>query len=190
MIRHSIAAVIFLMATFSAFAQSNVARFEYALNPCGAVFKMPRGFYEIPLPANDSVSQFAIKDSTRKFEARYSIIPYSIAFPNDEHSLDTLTFARFDSAIRLYAKGIPNGLKYITPYLTDGSLKKESGADRGWYSIFYPKPEFGGDYLYCLAVVMRKEGVGEFYIFELFTENDREMLVIIEDVRMSLKFKQ
>jgi hypothetical protein len=136
------------------------------------------------------VSQFAIKDSTRKFEVRYSILPYKLAFPDNRSSLDTLTFTRFNSAIRLYAKGIPNGMKYINSYPTDGSLKKEFGADGGWHSIFYPKPEFGGDYLFCLALVMRKEGVGEYYIFELFSQNDRETQVMIEDVMMSLRFKQ
>jgi hypothetical protein len=190
MMRYSITVVISLIVGFSATAQSNEKKFDYFLNACGAIFKMPRGFSEIPLPSTDSVSQFAIKDSVRKFEARYSIMPYKLAFPDDNYSLDTLTFARFDSAIRLYAKGIPNGMKYINSYATDGSLKKEFGADRGWFSVFYPKPEFGGDYLFCLAIVMRKEGVGEYYIFELFSDNDHETQVIIEDVMLSIKFKQ
>jgi hypothetical protein len=164
--------------------------FSELLKECTAKFRMPRGFYEIPvIPDHGHFYHYAIRDSATGFEARYYLRPYKAFYEGAPVPDDPLTYSFFTASV-LNASGyvLPN-IPDIIAFENPESLKKEFGADKGWFSSFKPTSEFGRGFAYCTSVIMRKDGVGEYTIFQFFNTINRETEVISQDVLVSIKFE-
>jgi len=163
--------------------------FKELLAECKITFKVPRGFREVPvIPDNGHLYQYAIKDSSTGFETRYYIKPYSLFFGNDT------TFRKDPKTYNFFVSSLLNVSGYVLPEYpgVDATereiMKHDFNADYGLSSFFEPKSQFGEGYTYCLAFAMRKDNVGEVYIFMLFTIKNHETNIIVDDILSSIDF--
>jgi hypothetical protein len=149
-------------------------------------FKMPRGFSEIA-QSHAPLHQYAIKDSATGFEARYFVRPY--------HLLDNSERPADDSASY---KSFVNTLSNISLTKTVASLnimdvdrahaRIDFNADYGLSASFKPAPQYAPSFANCISMFIRKNNIGEIYIFMLFNVFNRETEVIIGDVLGSVNY--
>ncbi|MGX7666751.1 hypothetical protein [Flavobacterium pedocola] len=164
--------------------------FKELLTECNITYKTPRGFNETPVISdNGHLYQYAIKDSTTGFEARFYVKPYKIFYQNDpSYDKDPLTYNFFVSAL-LNTSGfvLPNypDVKKFGPEI----MKDDFNADYGLWSYFEPKSKFGEGYKNCEVFAIRKDTVGEVYIFMLYNIQNRETKIIRDDILSSIDFK-
>jgi hypothetical protein len=186
---------LFTLTLCAAFCQDQKSPldlpFDVLLKKCGLTFTMPKGFKETKVQKFESgLYQYAIKHKSG-FEVRYYIKPYSVFFQND-----TSEFARnpnqwtknFFISTNLNVSGavLPN-IPEMDEFPKEG-VKAEFGGDYGLTTAFPPKSDFGKGFEMCATFVVRKNDVGEFMAFFMFTNKDQEPLQ--QQSFLSMKFKK
>ncbi len=167
--------IIFLLTIFSisVSAQTNLEQpFVKLLNDIDASFVMPEGFIETHVKQNTEVFyQYAIKDSISDFEIRYFIRPYKIS------NTENLTKGTFASTILNACGGMSQKIPVIEE-LSETEIKKEFNANWGATSAFKPTSVFGGNFNFCSVQAMKKNKVGEIYIFWMFTDVENQEILL------------
>lgn len=160
--------------------------FKELMNESKAAFKMPRGFGEIPISPNVAQSyQYAIRDTITGFEARYFIKPHHLAdMDRPAPDGDSATYKSFVSMVSVISVAAHPDIQTVEP----AAARSDLNADYGLTSYFKPTPEFAPGFKNCITMVVRKDGVGEIYIFMLFNIFNRETEVIIHDIIASVDF--
>lgn len=165
--------------------------FQELLEASNLSFKIPRGFKETKIIKNNGhLYQLAIKDSATGFEARYYVKPYALFFPKND-----VTYKENPMTYNFFVSSLLNVSGFILPeyphidVVKPEYVKYDMNADYGLNSFFEPKSKFAEGYKYCLAAAIRKDSVGEVYIFMLYNIQNRETRIIIDDILSSVDYK-
>jgi hypothetical protein len=146
--------------------------FEILLKELHADFKMPEGFQETIVNKKLPVFyQYAIKDIASGFEVRYFLKPYNRILKD----YNVKEFDPRDHTYSLFLTTISNSAleSSIIPKIDvfeKEDVKKDFNADWGATTAYKPNIVFGGQANFSAALVIKKDNVGEIYVFWLFTD--------------------
>jgi len=168
-------------------------QFVSLLASVDATFTHPATFEDTPVIENYQVGyDYAIKNTEKRLEIRYSVWPLQSMLKEYEASLADPNREMIDPNILYYNQIIvtilnANDLKMMTELggdedgmnevanlvqdLNETSLLK-FGADGGRYAIFEVGETFGQDYKYCATLVLHKNDVADIYVFFLADEKE------------------
>ncbi len=163
-------------------ALSQKYTFKQAVSERKITFKMPRGFSDL---ASNYTSYYAIKDSTTGVEALYSYNLLNAAKALADDSSSYKAFVARVSTIAAESAIASLNIGNVDP----GHAKTDFNADFGLTAFFKPSPEFVPSFSNCIAVLIKKNNVGEVYIFILFNVLNRETEVVIGDILGSVDWK-
>lgn len=148
--------------------------------------KVPRGFHETPIIENNGhLYQHALKDSTTGFEVRYYLRPYKLFYDKKtekDYKIDTYIF--FMSSIYNISQNSSHDIIVINPEY----VKHDMNAEYGLSSLVETGQKFTEGYKFCEAHAVRKDSVGEIFIFMLYNIQNRETQIIRDDIFSSLDF--
>jgi hypothetical protein len=188
---YSILILLISLKSFSQVKKFKDYNFKELLIESNLSFNIPRGFKETNIiQDNGQFYQFAIKDSLTGFEARYYIKPYSLFFSKNDK-----TFKEDSMTYNFFVTSLLNVSGYLLPNIprievaNPEYVKYDINADYGLSSFFEPKSKFGEGYKYCISIAIRKDGVGEVFIFMLYNIQNHETKIIIDDIFSSIDFK-
>lgn len=172
-------------------------RVKILLEKTDMTLEIPEGFIETDIIENNHMNyDYALKDTTDKFEVRYSIHPLTEMVKEYEEWEKT----KKEGDIRIHpnkmypavasavAFNISGKMANLSPF-NDEAVKNEYHADKGGVTGVDPKEAFAGGYKSCLMLVLQKDDVATAYIF--FLANDKETLIkALTKASYSLKFKE
>jgi len=177
---------LLFFSSLISFAQNKTFKdynFKELMTESKATFKMPRGFGEIPVTKKSAqFYQYAIRDTATGFEARYYIKPYHLH--NEAAKDDSATYKSFVTIVSNISSSPHPDIQPVDP----AHARADLHADYGLTSYFNPTSEFAPGYKSCVTMLIRKDNVGEIYIFMLFNTFDRETEIIIQDIIGSVDF--
>ncbi len=165
------------------FHEYNYKELVEALN---VKIKIPRGFNETQIIENNGhLYQYALKDSTTGFEVRYYLRPYKLFYDKKtekDFKIDTYIF--FTSSIYNISQNSSNEIIIINPEY----VKHDMNAEYGLSTLVETGQKFTEGYKFCEAHAVRKDLVGEIFIFMLYNIQNRETQIIRDDIFSSLDF--
>ena len=142
--------------------------FHQLLKEVDATFVMPEGFAETHINKNISVFyQYAIKEPQSGFEVRYYLYPYK-----GNKQREKLVYNLFLTTI-INAMG-ENAKSPDIQIQDSKDIAHDFNGDWGANAVFQPGGGFGKGFQFCSAQAIQKRGVGEVYIFWLFTDVEKQ----------------
>lgn len=173
----------------SAFNSLNRNTFKELLEENQLEFTMPKGFKKVKVKKNDNVFyQYAIKDKKSGFEIRIFIRPYGKLMEDTTKFNPNLYTYNMLAVMALNASGnLINKIPQIDLFPKEGA-KKEFNADWGATTAFSPNTSFGEGFNFCALNCLRKDDVGEVYIYYLFTDVQNQQQLLLDGMYI-LKFK-
>ena len=156
-----IAALLFV-TSMTLEAQAVTRSPKSPFQPPSMNFTLPPGFVPTAVAKNpDVLYDYAIRPDSGNLEIRYRIWP-------EEKGR---TSVPLDMMVRTMALNIGNGKAVEPQYATAEDARKEFNADAGCAVVVPVDSDFGKGYKYCLIWAVRKNGVGDAYIFFLYSES-------------------
>lgn len=153
--------------------------------------KIPRGFKETEIiPYNGHLYQYALKDSTTGFEVRYYIKPYALFYGKNEKEYKTNppTYQSFlSSVINISNTNVPENYPNVL-VINPEYVKHDMNAEYGLSCLIETGSTFTEGYTYCEAHAVRKDAIGEIFIFMLYTISNHETSIIRDDIFSSIDF--
>jgi len=160
--------------------------FNDVLNKYSLQLTIPENFSEVPVKNNSAIKyQYALKHDSLDFEIRFLItgINKALDLPDDKRSLSLFT------SIVLNASGevLPN-IPKIQEF-GSGLAKVDYNADWVANSSFLSKSKFSEGFSYCSVIALRKNQIGEAYIFFLFNDKNQGAK-LVSKTTTCLKFEK
>jgi len=185
--------VIFACLCLSGISQSALAqngKFYSDIQRYSLTFKMPVGFEEVPVIANNDVAyEYAIRDKAGSFEARYVIWPVdTTARTMNVFGVNPNTV--FSGMLQGMIGDISGGQDDKAVPFESSEARRDFNAHASATALVNVNSGFGKGYSYCRITAIHRDNIADAFIFYLF--NDRSELQNImnrTDVYHALKFK-
>jgi hypothetical protein len=164
--------------------------FETLLKELHADFKIPDGFEKTTVNKKLPVFyQYAIKHIASGFEVRYFLKPYNRILKD----YNVKEFDPRDHTYSLFLTTIANSAAEPTTIpkidvFTKEDIKKDFNADWGATTAYKPNILFGSQANFSAALVIKKDDVGEIYVFWLFTDVKNQEALMMKSFS-NIKFK-
>lgn len=183
--------ITLLFSVFNYSQNKNFKDYKYQelITECNLIIKVPRGFREVNIiKDNGHLYQYSLQDSTTGFQARYYIKPYKLFFPkNDNTFINNPTTYNFFLSSLLNVTGNTYNPEIIE--INPEYVKYDMNADYGLFSILETGSKFSEGFKYFEAHAIRKNKIGEVFIFMLYNTQNRETRIIRDDILSSIDFK-
>ncbi len=183
---------LILMSNYTLYGQSSTNQLPVAnqdfmqlIKENGLEFNLPAGFQPTAIQTDSKVPyHYAVKDTATGFEIRYFVNPYAKngnASRSEDH-----TYNLFVATV-LEASGTEFSELPRIDALPGHAIERDFHGNYGAMSAFEPQSEFGKGFGFCAARVIRKDQVGEIYIFWLFTDVEKQNTMLMKTFA-ALKF--
>jgi len=170
--------------------------FTNRLERAGLIFTRPTGFIDVPIVKNGQMHyEYAIKDTAKNLEIRYSIQPLDSVYIQYEAMKKSGTTMSATPNQLYYGAFIATmgniGMGGRIPQINQfpsNAVKTEFNADWGASGLCDPSGDFGKGYKYCMGVAIHKDNLADAYIFYLTNDVSNFQTSLIP-VFYAVKFK-